>query len=399
MRVFAPQSADKDTSSFRHQTVLSQPLPTPIPFFSTSHSNGVLLQRKSNCACGGGCPSCFDGEHTSNIQTKLEVSTPGDQYEQEADRVAERVMRMPATGPSQPRPGFIKHQDSVATLRSPGQRLDAAARAFMEPRFGQDFSEVRIHTDSLAAQSARDLGAVAFTTGRDIVFGAGEFAPETSRGRRLLAHELTHVLQQSAPGAARSIQRQLFPPVPIIVNPGTPAAAPVEINAVDARQETSLPWYAPWRYTGPVAGALRGDVTMTNVVSMVNNVIAILHGRIIDRLNILDHGNAHGLEIGSDWLASAADVATHAGTLGRLGTHFASGAFVHMQNCRSGQNRALICSLARAFGVPVYAGTGLHNPLLGFNLGDYVRCEPGGGFNPDAGRPSTPRRPPPDTMA
>src|SRR3989442_670856 len=110
MRVFAPQSADKDTSYFRHQAVLSQPLPTPIALFSTSHSNGVLLQRKSNCACGGGCPSCFDGEHTTNIQTKLQVSAPGDQHEQEADRMAEQVMRMPATGPSQLRSGFITHQ-------------------------------------------------------------------------------------------------------------------------------------------------------------------------------------------------------------------------------------------------------------------------------------------------
>jgi hypothetical protein len=224
------------------------------------------------------------------------------------------------------------------------------------------------------------------------VFGAGEYDPKTQQGRRLLAHEVTHVLQQRAPGSV-AIQRQLFPPVPIVVTPSAPSG-PVEVNAVDARQEPTIPWYAPWRYTGPVTSFFRGDVVMTDVMSMVRNVIGFLRGRSISRLNVMDHGNEDGVEIGNDWLASRADVAAMAGTIGGLRGHFASGSFVHMQNCRSGQNKDLICALSAAFGVPVYAGTGLQNPLLGFNLGDYVRCAPGGAFNPDAGRPSTPSRPP-----
>jgi hypothetical protein len=108
---------------------------------------------------------------------------------------------------------------------------------------------------------------------------------------------------------------------------------------------------------------------------------------------VMDHGNENGVEIGDDWLASATDAVPHAGTLGRLRSRFASGAFVHMQNCNAGQNRGLICALASAFGVPVYAGTGAHNPIYGFNFGDYVRCEPGGAFNPNAGRPHTPTPP------
>jgi hypothetical protein len=81
-------------------------------------------------------------------------------------------------------------------LGSPGRPLDAAARADMEPRFGHDFSKVRIHADDRAAQSARAVNALAYTVGRDVVFDAGRFSPGTRAGRQLLAHELTHVMQQ-----------------------------------------------------------------------------------------------------------------------------------------------------------------------------------------------------------
>ncbi len=81
-------------------------------------------------------------------------------------------------------------------LASPGQPLNADARAFMEPRFGHDFSGVRVHTDARAAESARAVNALAYTVGRDVVFGTGQYVPETMAGKRLLAHELTHVVQQ-----------------------------------------------------------------------------------------------------------------------------------------------------------------------------------------------------------
>lgn len=82
-------------------------------------------------------------------------------------------------------------------LRSPGQPLDEQTRAFMEPRFGHDFSRVRVHTDDKAAESARAVSARAYTVGRYVVMGQGEYAPGTDVGRRLLAHELVHVVQQS----------------------------------------------------------------------------------------------------------------------------------------------------------------------------------------------------------
>lgn len=92
-------------------------------------------------------------------------------------------------------------------LRLPGQPLDQETRAFMEPRFGHDFSRVRVHTDARAAESARAVNALAYTVGKDVVFGTGKYTPETSKGQRLLAHELTHVVQQQ-PGS-NSLQSSL----------------------------------------------------------------------------------------------------------------------------------------------------------------------------------------------
>ena len=93
-------------------------------------------------------------------------------------------------------------------LRSPGQPLDLPTRSVMESLFGADFSQVRIHTDTRAAESARALQARAYTLGRDIVFGSGQYQPYTSKGRQLLAHELVHTVQQSGtpkavPGSLR----------------------------------------------------------------------------------------------------------------------------------------------------------------------------------------------------
>jgi outer membrane protein OmpA-like peptidoglycan-associated protein len=93
-------------------------------------------------------------------------------------------------------------------LRSPGRPLDAATRAFMEPRFGHDFSQVHIHTGTKAADSARAVNARAFTVGHDVVFDEGQFAPGTTAGAKLLAHELTHVVHQGSSAPPEKLQRQ-----------------------------------------------------------------------------------------------------------------------------------------------------------------------------------------------
>jgi hypothetical protein len=157
-----------------------------------------VLQRKSVCACGGACPRCRDEK--SPLQAKLAVSQPGDAYEREADRVAEQVMRMPAEGNSAPSKGESDSgaPDSVASEivlsgLGPGRPLDSAARNFFEPRFDRDFSDVRVHDDARAAESARSVAALAYTVGSHVVFAAGRHAPYSSLGRHLLAHELAHV--------------------------------------------------------------------------------------------------------------------------------------------------------------------------------------------------------------
>ena len=152
----------------------------------------------------------------TGIQAKLKIGQPGDIYEQEADRVAEQVMQMPEpqvqrqVEPEEEEEIQTKElhgetseitqnlETDINTIKSSGQFLPKSSRAFFEPRFGQDFSQVRVHTDTKAAESARAVNAKAFTMGRNIVFGAGQYAPGTSAGKRLLAHELTHVIQQGA---------------------------------------------------------------------------------------------------------------------------------------------------------------------------------------------------------
>jgi Domain of unknown function (DUF4157) len=91
-------------------------------------------------------------------------------------------------------------------LRSPGQALDPTTRAYFEPRFGRDFSQVRVHTDEMAEASARAVGAVAYTVGQDVVFRRGRYAPGTCSGRKLLGHELTHSIQQSPAAAGFSLE-------------------------------------------------------------------------------------------------------------------------------------------------------------------------------------------------
>ena len=95
-------------------------------------------------------------------------------------------------GPSRSAPS-----NAAEVLRSPGRPLDPATRAFMEPRFGHDFSRVRVHTDAQAAESARSADALAYTVGQNVVFSAGRYSPRSIAGRALLAHELAHTIQQN----------------------------------------------------------------------------------------------------------------------------------------------------------------------------------------------------------
>ena len=191
-----------------------------LPAMMPAHCN--LLQRK--CACGdtpgpsGECEVCARKKRLG-VQTKLKINEPGDVYEQEADRIADRVMSTPAhlsvSGGLRHIQRFAEQSngqtDSVLAsveqvFASPGRPLEPSLRQDMEQRFGCNFSRVRVHTDAGAEQSAQDVNANAYTVGHNIVFGAGRFAPGTHEGRRLIAHELAHVVQQSGAEVIRAGQ-------------------------------------------------------------------------------------------------------------------------------------------------------------------------------------------------
>ncbi|WP_093166359.1 DUF4157 domain-containing protein [Variovorax sp. YR216] len=149
----------------------------------------------------------------------LRVSSPSDAEELEADRDAQRVTQ--TSEPSRARSGTTRERDpdfapaSVSqVLASAGRPLDADTRAYMEPRFGHDLSAVRVHDDAASRQTADQLHADAYTVGRHIVFGPQQYAPGTSAGRWLLAHELSHVTHDGAtPRVHRQPQRTAPPPV------------------------------------------------------------------------------------------------------------------------------------------------------------------------------------------
>lgn len=108
------------------------------------------------------------------------------------------LQRKPADQAAVPVPPIVNE-----VLNSPGRPLDSDTRSYMEPRFGHHFDHVRVHTDARAAGSARAVNALAYTVGSDVVFGAGQYAPSTDAGRRLIAHELTHTIQQGAADGTR----------------------------------------------------------------------------------------------------------------------------------------------------------------------------------------------------
>lgn len=254
-----------------------------------------------------------------SIQKKLAVGGPGDEYEVEADRVSRQVMLMPApqpgaacecagkcprcqAGPKGEGPRRLQTRRVGAAgagraeappivnevLAGPGRPLDSSARRFLEPRFGHDFGDVRVHADARASESADAVGASAYTVGRHMVFAAGRYAPDTPAGLALLAHELTHTLQQGAGRPARSpdaggdaaegveasaqvLQMQSAPggdlPCPrgeMRLGPGTPCV-PVTLPGRDCpigqiRMAPDLPCF-PWRERpGLLPGTLRPPV-------------------------------------------------------------------------------------------------------------------------------------------
>ncbi len=288
-------------------------LPVNVPPVAPDDCSLSLASPRA-CPFGSACHTC-----PARVQAKLAVNQPGDIYEQDADRVAEAITRTTEfpllqrkcthcgdedeeklqrkdtpgqESESELQPEKLAGVDAV--LQSHGQQLDVNTRAFMEARFNQDFSQVRIHTDAHAAASVRAVNALAYTVGRDIAFGAGRYVPETHQGRQLIAHELAHVLQQRAQPASRMtstfanavkpalLQRQIAP------RPAesTPESDPVRLQQLDQllsqiTAETSRS--ISLRYsldTLPAGWSLRREMLEAGLNQSRTNLIGLLEQRI-----------------------------------------------------------------------------------------------------------------------
>lgn len=184
------------------------------------------LQRQ--CDCGGAAKStggCADCERKARLGVGPSLGAPGDRFEQEADQIAHQVLsggavssvqrmedgsgeeeeeEVHAKSAAPGRPATATPAQAAASVATGGTPLPASERAYFEPRFGRDLSSVRVHTGSVAQSAARSINARAFTHRNNIAFAAGEYAPGTFSGRHLMAHEITHTLQQ---GRGRVIRR------------------------------------------------------------------------------------------------------------------------------------------------------------------------------------------------
>jgi len=142
------------------------------------------------------------------VQPQLHINPPNDFLEHEANAMSNKVIGNSISQPSLSNVnGGIQRSESTGSslsnsssvsdsIQSGGQPMDDVTRSFMEQQFSYDFSKVRIHNDASAHQSSNSINANAYTQGKDIVFGSGKYQPDTADGKKLLAHELTHVVQQ-----------------------------------------------------------------------------------------------------------------------------------------------------------------------------------------------------------
>ncbi len=365
-----------------------------FPALQSTYGNHVVLRMLGRSRPPQNSPTLHSD--AGRLPTKLAIHEPGDAFEQEADRVAAQPDSVSALPP-------IVHE----VLRSPGQALDPSTRAFFEARLGdqlvsvlshresrriaasalqlgepgdryereagrsaelvmrpssfcapgQDFSRVRIHIGEQAARAAAGVNARAFTVGSDIVFGAGRYSPGTSAGDRLLAHELTHVVQQSTPGFVRRIQRELIYASDYSADPAYRNDA--EEHASPHWMPTSPDFQATAQNSGGGTGVGTflgltdyikakgpGSITTLGLIGHANRDVFALGGLVKRDGSVT--GSTHGtIDKGS------IDLAVVGGTIPPLRNRFASNAQIILYACNTGAGGTLMQSLSSAFQVCV----------------------------------------------
>jgi hypothetical protein len=253
----------------------------------------------------------------AGVRPKLEVGAVSDPLEREADATADKVVRMKAGGDcaacarGDPCDGGAKvrrasdggdgaapidpaAETSIRRATSGGEPLPGKVKAAMEPAFGADFSGVRVHRDAAAADSAHGIGARAYTVGNHIAFGRGQWAPGTDRGDHLIAHELTHTLQDGG-AAARRVRRQVGPQV-------NPVLSIEDMFGIITRERAFT--FSPGgtvcedpagigRGVGPAAGGRRAGYSVFAVIQVVDadgRPVALSYGQH------LNYGDPHAEE-------------------------------------------------------------------------------------------------------
>jgi hypothetical protein len=312
--------------------------------------------------------------------SRLRLGDAGDSREMEADRVADAAIRVRSASrrvtPVARQPGRRGHELAVPAIvdrviAGPGRSLDAESRVWLEPRLGRGFEHVRIHTGALAEQSASAIGARAYTVGHDIVFGANQYDPATAGGRRLLAHEVTHVLQQG--DGSDLVQRDL------IFGSGYPnpfAGKPAdETAAARANPREWFPSSVDFEQTARLSGGGTGLATLAGVLAQIRGKSP----RSVTDIDLVGHANADLFSLGGTITRDSVS-GTGAGTIGArqlaalqtdidaVRDRFAPGAHITIYGCNSGASGTLLQAISMAFKV---CARGFTDPItwcLGWQL-------------------------------
>ena len=351
-----------------------------IGIFDTDKDSGHKPMYES----GYGCIKCKNNGNSNvpNNVTRLKVGQPDDVYEHEANRVADQVMHMQEQSDQKGIEKKEKVRETVHTkpvmqrrindgtaiseippiiqevISSPGQPLDLSTRQIMESHFDHDFSNVRIHTDRKAIESAQIFQARAYTVGQDIVFGIGQYT-NTREGERLIAHELTHVIQQNSLDSNYMIQMEL------IYGSGYPRPYKTDENEIrNAEAYNWSPASIDFRSSVDNSGGGRGINTFRGLL----DYIAGKQQGSISELSLLGHSNREyfGLSgtvtgkdviFGQNGLVGQQTIKDNMQIITSKNLHnrFADNAKIILYGCNAGIGIALLNSLSKAFKVCVHA--------------------------------------------
>ena len=248
-----------------------------------------------------------------------------------------------------------------AALKTPAQPLEGTTRSFMERRFGHRFSDVRVHDGPEAASSASDIRASAYTVGKDIVFAGGRYAPSTGPGRRLLAHELAHVVQNSGIAQPSVVRRQLAAAASTAA-PAAPRPDYVFIMGADAAKSANTFYKSAERYYRSHLPKATFVLTVrnltdllsyisTNVTVPVGNIYIVTHanedGTVAFGLNAADKDNQLGVV---ELRGALHPVTGTASGMAKVTTQVDASTRIHIKGCDLGRTQEMVELLDEAFG-------------------------------------------------